>query len=243
MTGAVRAELRKLRTSRSLVAIPVVAVAVSVAAATVLVTALDESEIAARLSDHGPLRFGPTNVGLLLLLFGVRVFADEPHHRTLASTYLSTPDRKAVLRAKAVVTAGASVATCIAIDVLVLPITLIALDRRGIPMSVDVAATAALLGRATLAMTLVAVLGLAVGALARNRTAALVGCTAWLALVEDLVGALLRIRELVPGALVRGLVSGAGPDTVGAVPAACLLVALVVTAAGGAAVLSRRDVP
>ena len=85
MNPILRSELRKLRFTRSLSALPLAGIAISVVAATVLITSFKAPDIASRLSDHGPLRFGPTNVGLLLLLFGVRLFTDETNHRTLAS--------------------------------------------------------------------------------------------------------------------------------------------------------------
>ena len=242
MTPVLRSELRKLRFTRSLAAIPVVGVAVSVAAATVLVTSFEEADIAARLSEHGPLRFGPTNVGLLLLLFGVRLFTDETHHETLASTYVARPARRAVLAAKAVTAVSTAIATTLAIYALVIPITVVAVGRRDLPMSLDYGATAGVLGRVTLAMTLMTLLGLAVGVLIRNRSAALVACIAWLALGEVVVGGLLRIPKLLPGSLVRGLVSGSGPDALASVPAAAVLTGLLLAVGAAAAMTVQRDV-
>jgi ABC-2 type transport system permease protein len=242
MNPVLRSELRKLRFTRSLAAIPLIGTALSVAAATVLIAGMQESEIASRLSEHGPLRFGPTNLGLLLLLFGVRLFTDETHHKTLASTYVSTPDRRAVLGAKAVTAIVVAIATCVAIYALVLPITLVAVDQRGLSMSLDLLATAGLFGRVTLAMTFMALLGLALGAMIRNRAVALVSCVAWLALAENLIGGLLRVRKLLPGALVLGLVSGRSADAIAALPAATVLTGVLVTAAAAALLTVRRDV-
>ena len=242
MNPILRSELRKLRFTRSLSALPLAGIAISVVAATVLITSFKAPDIASRLSDHGPLRFGPTNVGLLLLLFGVRLFTDETNHRTLASTFITTPDRWSVLVAKAVTAVGTAVATCTAIYAVVVPVTLVAVDRRGLPMTVDAAATLALFGRVTLAMTLMALFGLAVGAAVRNRAVALVACIVWLAFAENLLGGLLRIPKLLPGALVSGLVAGSGHDALSALPSAVVLTGVVTAAVATARLTLGRDV-
>jgi hypothetical protein len=242
MNDILRAELRKLRYTRSLWAIPAAGVLISVLAATVLVTSFKATEIASRLSDHGPLRFGATNLGLLLLLFGVRAFADETHHQTLPSTFVSTPARRAVLAGKAMVAAAVALATCVVIYAAVLVVTVLAVERRDLEMTFDVAETAALFGRVTFAMVLLTLLGVGVAAAIRNRTVALIGCALWLALGENLVGSLFRIPKLVPGAVVRGVVSGTSPDSLSAAPAAALLTAFVVVAFAAASSSLHRDV-
>lgn len=243
MNRVLRAELRKLRSARSLLAIPVTAVAISAVAATVLVTSFKPADIASRLSAHGPLRFGPTNVGLFLLLFGVRLFTDETHHRTLGSTYLAIPRRRAVLAAKAVVAAVTAVVTTAAIYALVLPVTLVAVHQRHLAMTLDVGNTALLGVRVVAAMTLMTLLGLAAGAAIANRTVALVTCVAWLALAEDLLGALLHVARFLPAALAWGLVDGRADGTLGALLAALLLTAWTAAFAAAAVVALGRDVP
>jgi hypothetical protein len=96
-------------------------------------------------------------------------------------------------------------------------------------MSADWGATAGLLARTSLAMAVTAAMGVALAAIARNRAVVLVAALAWLALLEDLVGALLKVPELLPGAVVRALVAGnGGGDALGAGPAALLLLAIAV---------------
>lgn len=241
MRTAVLAELRKLRLTRSLWAVLVAGAVLSVVGAALVIGFFNSQDLAERLSVHGPLRFGPTNVGLILLVFAIRVFADETHHHTLASTYIATPQRRRVLVAKAIVAASGAIAFCVVVFALVIPITLIGISLRDIPMTVDIAATGGLLLRTTVAMTLMAVIGVALAAMVRNRTVILVVSLAWLSLGENLAGALLRIPELLPGAAVRALVSGTGGrDALSAEPAGLVLLA-VATAATLAALARLND--
>ncbi len=235
MMRLLRAELRKLRFTRSLLAVPVTAVAVSAVSSVVLIASFKPSEIASRLSSHGPLRFGATNVGLFLLLFGVRLFTDETQHRTLAATYVATPNRRRVLAAKSVMAVTVALASCAAIYAVVVPITVVGVHQRGLPMTIDAAATVSLGGRVAMAMVLMASLGVVVGAAIANRTIALVASVAWLALGESLVGGLLRVPNLMPGALVSGIVDGQVADGL-------VLAVWLVAASVAALLVIRHDV-
>lgn len=242
MKTTLRSELRKLRHTRSLLAVIGAGVLVSVAAAAVLMTWIDADEIANRLSEHGPLRFGASNLGLILLVFGVRVFGDEVHHRTITPTFLATPDRRTVLLAKTAVAGGVAIATCVVIWAAVLPITAAGVAGRDLAMTWDAAETAALFARVTAAMTLVAMLAVALAAACRNRTAALVGGIVWLALAEDVIGGLLRIREYLPFASVGSLVAGGTSDGLSGAGAAAVLAGWTVLLLLVATASLRRDV-
>ncbi|HEX7166372.1 MAG TPA: hypothetical protein VF230_05255 [Acidimicrobiales bacterium] len=242
MTATVHAELRKLLYTRSLWLLLVAGVAISTAATAVLMFAFKAADIPTTLSGHGSLRFGPTNVGLLLVLFGIRVFADETHHHTIGSTFVATPDRLRVLAAKALVAATSAFALCAAIYALVIAVTVAAASARDLSMTMDLAATIALFGRVVLAMTLSSLLGVGLAAAVRNRAIALVGVVVWLALAENIVGTLLRIPGLMPASLMRAVVAG-GASGAGALdaPLAALALVAVVAASFAAAVVVLRD--
>lgn len=243
MTAALRAEWLKLRRTRSLLAVPAVGLLVAVVGAGVLLGVGEPAEIGQTLSDYGPLRFGPTNFGLLLVVLGVRLFADETHHRTLAGTLLRTPHRGRVVAAKVVVAAAAAAVFTLAVYLLVLPVTAAGLALRELDLTWDVAATAGLLGRVVVAMVLLTVLGVAVGVLMRSRTVALVAVVLWFALGEDLVAALAKGDRFLPGAAAQSLVSAAPGSGTSAVTAALALAALVVLALLAATATLRRDIP
>ena len=243
MSTIVRSELRKLRYTRSLLGLAAAGVLISVAAATVLMTWIDASEIANRLSAHGPLRFGATNLGLILVVFGARVFADETQHRTLSPTFLSTPDRTKVLAAKSLVAAVVALVVCVTVWAAVLPVTAFAVSARDLVMTVDTADTAALFVRATTAMVLLTLLAVGLAAAIRNRTVVLVASIVWIALAEDIVGAVLRIGEYLPSATVSSLVRGGGSaDGLGAAASAGVLACWTAAAYLAAVISLRRDV-
>jgi ABC-type transport system involved in multi-copper enzyme maturation permease subunit len=244
MTTALRAEVRKARYTRSLWALPVTACVIATIGAVLVATVGKAAEVPKTLSHLGPLRFGPTNFGLLLVVLGIRVFADETQHRTLSSTFVRTPNRRRVTLAKAGVAAGIALAFCLVVDAITIPVTAIALSARGLSMSYDASGTALMLGRVAVAMVLLAAAGVAVGATFRNRSVAMVAAILWFALAEDLLGGLLHVGRYLPGAAVAGLVSNADTSTHFAATASLLLLvaygAVATVAAMGAL---RRDLP
>jgi hypothetical protein len=242
MNGALRAEVRKLRVTRSLWAVPAVGLLVAVVGNALLVTFGEGTEIARELSHYSPLRFGPTNFGLLLVVFGVRLFADETQHRTLAGTFIRNPRRGEAFVAKAITAAAVSVVFCLAVYALVVPTTLVGVAIRNLPFRIDAFDTVALLGRVVVAMVLLSVLGVALGGLLRNRTVALVAVLVWFALAEDLVGALLHAKRFLPSSAVSSLVAGAG-GSLSAAAAAALLFAVTAGCVLAASVALDRDVP
>jgi ABC-2 type transport system permease protein len=242
MNAFLRAEARKARFTRSLWAMPAAGVLVAIIGSVLVVTVGEEADFATRLSQLGPLRFGPTNFGLLLLVLGIRVFADETQHRTLSATFVRTPDRVRVIVAKVWIAGVMAVLFCIAADAFTIPITVIGVTAQGWDMTYDIGPTAAMLARVMAAMVLLTSLGVAVGAAFRNRTVAMVATIGWFALGEDLVGAVLHAPRYLPGAAVQGLVSNtATPDHLAASASAALLVAYVVGVGAAARVALGRD--
>lgn len=241
MTNALRSEYRKLVHTRSLLAVLLVGLLIAVAGTCLFLAIGNPNEIAVRLSDHGPLRFGPTNFGLLFVVFGVRLFTDETQHRTITSTYTRTPDRRQVLAAKTVIASATAVLFTLVVNVLVVPITVAGMRIRDLEMTYDLGPTAALAGRVTAAMVLFTTLGLFVGAILSNRTVAIVAVLVWFALAETVAGSLLRIERFLPGPVFQDLVTADARYS--SVPLASLVLIAIVTATGTiAAVAIRRDV-
>ena len=242
MNTSLRAELRKLARTRSLLALPVAGLVIAAIGAVVIVSAGEAAEMPATLSEYVPLRFGPSNYGLLLAVFGVRLFADEVQHHTLAATLIRTPDRRRVLAAKVLIAVAVATAFCAAVYLVVVPITLIGVSMRDLAMTVDGAALAALFGRVVVASVLFTVLGVAVGTAVRNRTVALVAVIVWFALAEDVIGGLLRIKRFLPSSAMESLVSASSTAATTAPVATLLLLAVVAVALLLAIVALRLDV-
>lgn len=241
MTDTLRSELRKLIHTRSLLAVLLVGLLIAVVGTGVFLSVGQPDEIATHLSDHGPLRFGPSNFGLLLVVFGVRLFTDETQHHTITSTYVRTPDRRRVLAAKALIAGAAAVLFTIVVNVLVVPITAVGVSARDLDMSYDLGPTVALAGRVTGAMVLFTILGLCVGAVIRNRTVALVAVLVWFTLAESVLASLLHIERFLPGPVFQDLVTADAQHS--STPVAALtLVAVTAATAAVAAVTTHRDV-
>jgi ABC-2 type transport system permease protein len=178
----------------------------------------------------------------LLVVVGIRTFADETQHRTLSSTFTRRPSRQRVAAAKGLVASGIAIGFCLAVDAVTLPIIAIGLAARDLPMTYDLAATGGMLARVALAMVMLSALGVALGAAVRNRTVALVSAIVWFALGEDIVGALLHVGRYLPGAAVQGLVSNTStPTHPAAVASTLVLVGYLTVAATTAALSLRRD--
>jgi ABC-2 type transport system permease protein len=179
------------------------------------------------------------------LVLGVTAVAGEYRHRTITDTYLATPRRGRVIGAKLITytVLGLVVGTLSAVTGLLVTAFWLAVDGPGLDPS-DGLVWRIVAG--TVAFNVVyAAIGVSLGALVRNLTAALTGALVWIALVETIVANLIGDwGRWLPNR--AGLALGYMPATVPVLPqwgAGLLLVAYaaVIVAIGGA-VTVRRDV-
>jgi len=192
MIATVRSEWIKLRTVRSNVTTSVVAVLIPLAISLLSVTFMGENNI-----DSGTLPgfiVGSGSVAVLLIgVLGVLCVTQEYSQGTIRLTLAATPSRPRVYLAKAVVVAllGAALTGLVVLIGNVVGSAII--DARDVP-ALDSNPDAA---PAFLAMILmgavVAVLGMAIGALTRNPPSAITTLVLWPLLVEGIVGGLLSL--------------------------------------------------
>jgi ABC-2 type transport system permease protein len=192
MIATVRSEWIKLRTVRSNVTTSVVAVLIPLAISLLSVTFMGENNI-----DSGTLPgfiVGSGSVAVLLIgVLGVLCVTQEYSQGTIRLTLAATPSRPRVYLAKAVVVATIGAGLTGAIVLLGNMVGSAIIDARDVP-ALDSNPDAA---PAFLAMILmgavVAVLGMAIGALTRNPPSAITTLVLWPLLVEGIVGGLLSL--------------------------------------------------
>jgi len=192
MIHTIRSEWIKLRTVRSNVTTAIVAMVIPLAISLLSVTFMGENNI-----DSGTLPgfiVGSGSVAVLLIgVIGVLCVTQEYSQGTIRLTLAATPSRARVYLAKAVVvaTTGAVLTgTIVLVGNVVGSVIIGARDVPALDSNPDAAP-------AFLAMILmgavVALLGMAIGALTRNPPSAITILVLWPLLVEGIVGGLLSL--------------------------------------------------
>jgi ABC-2 type transport system permease protein len=188
MGKLIRLELYKLRTVRA----PWVLLALSQLLIVGGVSGLVLSSDTLRTDDAAPGALAHAGLAsLFTLVLGIMAVAGEYRNKTVTDTFLSVPRRSRAIAAKlaAYAVAGAGFAVVNAVTALVA--TKLWWLAKDVPLD---------LGQVELWRTIVgcagwnvafAVIGVGIGALVRNLTAAVAAALAWIALVEGIVGQLV----------------------------------------------------
>ena len=168
MSALLQAELLKLRTTRTFVAL--VAAALALSLLVVVLTAL--------LSDNFSERnvkslFTADFTGLFILLLGVMGMAGEWRHRTITGTVLAAPDRLRLLAAKVIAYAAAGALLSLIVTLTIMLVGSIILAARGEP-TIGVSDLLDVLWRNLLVAALLGALGVGIGGLVRNQVVAIV---------------------------------------------------------------------
>jgi ABC-2 type transport system permease protein len=239
------AELLKLRTTRTFVAVTAVAIGTSVVL-TALVAILTEPTAESVLVDV----FASDTTTLFILILGVVGVTGEWRHRTIATSLLAAPRRVRFLAAKTIAFAAAGVLMSLLIAAAITLCGFGILHVRDLPTPAPID-LAAQYGRNAVAAALLAGFGVAFGALIRNQVIALVGILLLTFVIEPtLVGLRPDVGRYGPiGALATG-VSGLPADETGMgevdlfapLPSGLLLLAWIAALFAVAAfALNRRD--
>jgi ABC-2 type transport system permease protein len=246
MTALLQAELIKLRTTRTFVALTAIAVGISVLIAA-LVAILTEPTEESVLIDV----FASDASGFFILVLAIVGITGEWRHRTITSSLLAAPDRLRFLGAKALAFAAAGILLSLLIATAVAIVGFAILTVRGLPIP-EAGELAELWARNASVAAFLAGFGVGIGALVRNQVVAVVGMLVFAFVVES------TLVALVPDVARFGPFS-ALPTAVAGIPAedaqlgdeinllAPGLAALAMLAwigaafAAGAALLLRRD--
>lgn len=212
MNDLIRAELLKLRTLRMFwwsVASALTFVPVSIALAMGKVgdpggASLDSVE------GFRNVISAASSGGVLVLLIGIMVMAGEFRFNTVTSTFLLTPDRQRVVRAKLAAASLVGVAVAVASAVLTLAIALPWLAGRHVDVASHSGDIMVVLLGAIAATAISGLVGVGVGALLTNQTLAITVTLIWTLVVEGmLVNIAPGVGRWLPGG-AAGAMSGAG---------------------------------
>lgn len=242
MSALLRAELIKLRTTRTFVVLVGAALALSLLV--VILTALLADDL-----DEDDVRslFTADFSGLFILLLGVMGMAGEWRHRTITSTILAAPDRLRLLAAKTLSYAVAGAVLSLIVTVTIMAVGSLILSADG-QTTVGLSDLADVLWRNLLVAALLGAFGVCVGGVVRNQVAAMIGLLVFAFVLEP------AILGLAPDAGQFGPTSGApngilgidsfdgGEDLLAPGIAVVVMVAWVgVAFTAAAALLERRD--
>jgi len=169
MSALLRAELLKLRTTRTFVALVAAALALSLLVV-VLTTLIDDGFE----KEEVRMLFTADFSSIFIPLLGVIGMAGEWRHRTITGTVLAAPDRLRLLSAKTLSYALAGVVLSIIVTVTIMAVGTIILSARG-ETTIGIGDLADQLWRNLVVSALLGALGVCIGGLVRNQVAAMVG--------------------------------------------------------------------
>lgn len=258
MTDLLRAELLKLRTTRTftrlMVALAAVVVATVVVPVAVAPLHTGRFALTGDFAQRTLLSGGATAAGVFALILGGLGFAGEYRHGTVTPTFLVTPARRRVMGAKAITYTLAGCALGALTSLIGRAVTLLGLHARGVALVLSGPDLVEIVAGSIGYVGLAALLGLGVGAAVRDQVAALVGILVLFFIIENvLVGVIPTVARWLPGQAGSALAfpSGAGPGGQGLLGASVLpqsvggvvflAYALLATALGAAAA-QRRDI-
>ena len=243
MKALLRAELIKLRTTRTFVVLTAAALAISLLVVVLTATLQDQWT-----EDDARDLFTSDFTGLFILLLGVMGMAGEWRHRTITSTVLAAPRRLRLLSAKTISYAVAGIAISLIVTVAIMAIGTLILSARDLPTT-GLGDLADVLWRNLVVAAYLGAFGVCIGGLIRNQIVAIVGLLLLMFAIEPaVIGLAPEVGKFGPTlAAPNGFIGledvfGEGDEQL--TPAVALLVMIGwvgLAFAAAAARLERRD--
>ena len=248
MTGLVRSELLKIRSTRlwwGLALGALAFVALNVIAQVFAPTTEGVAPLATPQGVRNVWASAGSAGAVFALVLGILGMTTEYRHQTVSSTFLVTPRRGRVVTAKLLAHAlaglGIGLGCCALAAALAIPLLA---SRDAATLSTSTVLQ--ILAGALVVTALYAVMGVALGALVPNQIAAILGALVWLLLVEALLVAFLpTVGRWLPGGAANGLLQASSFDADLLAPWAgglLLLAYALLFAALAARTTLRRDV-
>jgi ABC-2 type transport system permease protein len=246
MTKLLKAEVIKLRTTRTFIALAGVAVGLGL-----LLTALTAILGENSKEDILAAVFANDTSSFFILVLAVVGVSGEWRHRTITSSLLAAPDRLRFLAAKTVAFSVVGVMLSLVISLSVAALGFAILEVRDLPTP-DAADLIELYARSAVLAALLGAFGVGIGTIVRNQVVAVVGILAVTFILEPvLLTVVPEVGRFGPLAALPTTATGLDPDAMGLeeagllhpTTATLLLLAWIGAAfAAGAALLRGRDV-
>jgi ABC-2 type transport system permease protein len=242
VTGLLRAELLKQRSTPTTLLLFLAMFGLVAFAVAIHVLALGAEQLSTRSHQLEVFQVG-TRAGMLFAgLMGAIAFTAELRYGTIRPTFLVTPRRGPVIAAKLAVSGLAGLLFGLLAEGLMLVAATVAFAARGIENQLTGGDYLQLLLGGAAAAALWAAIGLGVGALVRNQVAAIVGLCVWILLVESTSdGFVPGAARLMPGGVGLSLAGNVDELSIAVATLLLVLYAAAASAAGWLATL-RRDI-
>jgi ABC-2 type transport system permease protein len=239
----VRAELLKLVTTRLLLWLGLMILALEVLVISLHVSQDSLSSLAEPRTQRDVISIAGS-AALISLIVGVVSAAGEYGHGTISHTFLVAPARERVVVAKLVAGGMAGAALAVFAGVVAWLLAALLLSARSVPVQLGSAGVMRPLLGTVAAAAITGALGVGFGCLLRRQTAAIIVIFVWLIVAEPLLS-IAHVDRYGPGHAVASVVEAGvqGPDLLAFWPG--LLLALVYAAGfaiAGAIVVKRTDV-
>ena len=244
MKNQIASEIRKLTTTRSIYAMLAGLAAVVALGVVAIVTDGQPGAVSAQLEQQAFLHVSLTIAPLFGLLLGLRSFTDEFRSGSIVPTLLASPDRRRVLGAKLVATAGGGIALTLAATAVSIAIGVPLLLAKGVEIMWSASAMAEVVGRPVGATVLWTAIGVGLGLAVKHQVAAIAGALVWLLAAEGIFSGLVpNIAKYFPGAAGFAIVGINPADLLTPGLGALLLGSYAAVAVGaGAVLMQRRDI-
>jgi ABC-2 type transport system permease protein len=248
MTGQLRSELLKQRTTRTNLVLLAWMVGLVVLVVALHVLSFGVADLSRTSNQMKILGLGTSVGALFAALLGAMSITGELRTGMIRPTFLVTPRRGRVVAAKVVASMLAGVCVGLLAEALTAGVEATGLAARGIHIELNAGDYAQLLAGGALAAALFAAIGVGVGAVIRNQVAAVTGLSVWLLFVEPLLlGDVPSAAKYAPEASAGAIAGAIQSQIADALIAPALGVGLLVAYAAvagmaGALLITRRDV-
>ncbi len=243
MTRLVRAELLKLSTTRLLLWLGLLILALEVLVIALHVSQDSLGSLAEPRNQRDVVSIAAVSA-LIALILGIVSSSGEFAHGTIGHTFLVAPVRERVAAAKLAAAALAGAALALVSCVFAWGFAALLLSARSVPVHLASASSLRLVPGTIAAAAISGALGIGFGALVRRQTGAIVIALIWLFVGEPLLG-LAGVEKYGPGHAIASVVEAGnqGSELLGfGAGLAVALVYVIVAGVLGADALRRADI-